>query len=217
MVCVLLLLFSQILLSRYYMVNADKAAIKMQKKMIEQQYQVMKARYEDSRKELHNKRYELRYMESKVNMGSEVSSAAIWTGHTELDILLYTVKQRCDEKRIDFQMFYDAYDIPLEIADLFIIMGNLLDNAVEAAALSPEKEREIRLTLRTVNEMLVLKISNSYKKEPLQSEEGRFRSVKNGPEHGWGIESVRDIVKQYHGSMEIEFADGKFTVTILVN
>lgn len=72
------------------------------------------------------------------------------------------------------------------------------------------------MIVKSANEMLLLEISNSCKNEPVQKADGRFQSMKDGPEHGWGIESVRDIVKQHKGSMDITFSDSRFKVTILI-
>lgn len=48
-------------------------------------------------------------------------------------------------------------------ADLCAILGNLLDNALEASRQVPAAEqREIRLTIRCIHQMLVIKVENPF-------------------------------------------------------
>lgn len=82
--------------------------------------------------------------------------------------------------------------------DLVAILGNLLDNALEAVQKLPPSDRLARLYIRRVNEMLVIKVENRFDGE-LQEEDGRFRSSKEGGIHGWGIESVRAAAAKYDG------------------
>ena len=53
-------------------------------------------------------------------------------------------------------------------ADLCAIVGNLLDNAIEATGQVPEPERRcVHLTIRRIHQMLVIKLENHFAAAPM--------------------------------------------------
>ena len=53
----------------------------------------------------------------------------------------------------------------LQSADLCAILGNLLDNALEAAGqVAQPDQRFVQLTIRRIHQMLVIKVENRHKK-----------------------------------------------------
>ena len=98
-------------------------------------------------------------------------------------------------------------DIPS--ADLFIIIGNTMDNAVEACSLMPDiNERTIDISLQQKNHILFYEIRNPYLKE---------RKEKHGKIHGYGLRNVKTLVEQNGGSMSISTENGRFVVSIRLN
>jgi sensor histidine kinase regulating citrate/malate metabolism len=94
-------------------------------------------------------------------------------------------------------------------ADLFILLGNTLDNAIEACAVLPEGiSRAITLTLTQQNQLLFYEISNPY--DPAQA-------PKPGPIHGYGLGNLRACVRRNGGHMTVSQDGGLFRVSILVN
>lgn len=92
--------------------------------------------------------------------------------------------------------------------DLYIILGNTLDNAIKACLSLPESDREIHLKLRTHNEMLYYEISNAY------CEDDKPVARKG---HGYGLKNVEKSVKRYDGIMEVTKENGIFKVSVCVN
>lgn len=80
-------------------------------------------------------------------------------------------------------------------ADLYILIGNTFDNALDACAALPEGKRTISLMLRCRNRVLYYEISNPYPDNYLGQHKGHF--------HGFGLKNVRQCVKRYHGSVDI--------------
>ena len=100
----------------------------------------------------------------------------------------------------------DIDSIKIDESDFVVLMGNLLDNAIEAAAKCPLKSRAISLWLKEVNGY-VSDYDGKYSAnaEPEQKN-GRFlTSKKNEKEHGWGIQSMRHIVEKYDGDIKFEY------------
>lgn len=94
--------------------------------------------------------------------------------------------------------------------DLCALLGNALDNAMEACARLPAQEREVRLTIRADRGLLALRVVNPCAREP-QWEKGRLVSGKKDPEnHGFGTESIRGIAEKYGGRADFTVKDGQF-------
>ncbi len=101
--------------------------------------------------------------------------------------------------------------------DLNIILGNLLDNAVEA--LPASGDRWIVLSLRVDRGVFFLRIVNSYDGMTFQTagpDGPIYRSRKKGEGHGLGLGIVRRIVDKYHGELQIESTEAIFTVEAIL-
>lgn len=98
--------------------------------------------------------------------------------------------------------------------DLCVIIGNLLDNAVEEnKKLSPE-DRFIRIYIGQKNTQLYLAITNAAGKK--QSRRGGLFSSSKGADHGFGLGRVRSLVLKYGGIFSADSEDGGFTAEILI-
>ena len=96
--------------------------------------------------------------------------------------------------------------------DLNVILGNLLDNAVEGLARSGEKR--LFLSLRFDRGMLFLRLTNTYDGVALKTGElegGVYRSRKDESGHGLGLSIVRRTVEKYHGQLRLEDTGTLFT------
>ena len=96
--------------------------------------------------------------------------------------------------------------------DLNVILGNLLDNAVEGLARSGEKR--LSLSLRFDRGMLFLRLTNTYDGVALKTGElegGVYRSRKDESGHGLGLSIVRRTVEKYHGQLRLEDTGTLFT------
>lgn len=109
--------------------------------------------------------------------------------------------------------------IPVKLSmtdiDLCVIIGNLLDNAIEASMTLPEKERMIRIYIEMKKNQLYLSFTNLTAAKKMKKENGIFRSTK-GASHGFGLLRVDHIVKKYGGYLRRASEDGAFTTEILL-
>ena len=105
----------------------------------------------------------------------------------------------------------------LRSADLCAILGNLLDNALEAVRRISERERFISLTVRRINQMLVIKVENSAP-PPAAEEDGTLKTVKeqNGL-HGWGLKSVQTAAGKYDGLVQTGYSEGVFRAVVTLS
>lgn len=106
---------------------------------------------------------------------------------------------------LDFDVWVSD-QLPISAVDLYIIMGNTIDNAIEACQQVPAADSPtISLTLRQQNHTLFYAIDN-----PIPAKQGK----KPGDVHGYGIRNVKNCVAKYHGMTTVSKQDGVFSVQI---
>ena len=104
-------------------------------------------------------------------------------------------------------------ELSLTDLELSIVIGNLLDNAIEGCR-SAAGEKFLRLSLRMKGDMLYFYLLNSAGKK--QKKVGSlFRTGKTGA-HGFGLHRAEAIVKQHGGWVKYNSEDGAFTSEFLV-
>lgn len=112
---------------------------------------------------------------------------------------------------------YNIDQSPVDQFDMCSILGNLLDNAIEACQKLPApNNRIINLTVRRRGDMFIISAENSFNGEYKSDDSGRFHSSKNGKGHGLGINHIYRIVESYMGHMLIEPENFIFKVTIFL-
>ncbi|WP_135554537.1 sensor histidine kinase [Paenibacillus cymbidii] len=100
--------------------------------------------------------------------------------------------------------------------DLCIIIGNLLDNAMEACLRQTDRsERFIRVYIGILKEQLYISVSNSVGEELIRSDK-TFLSTKNRPDHGFGLMRVDRIAAKYNGYVNRQHEDRVFATEILL-
>lgn len=102
--------------------------------------------------------------------------------------------------------------------ELSIILGNLLDNAVEAC-INLRCDKTISLLIEQFNGYLVIKIENTVDLVSVSAEKILSLESKkvNKKEHGIGIYSIKDIVNKYGGNIKFSIEDNKFICTTVID
>jgi sensor histidine kinase regulating citrate/malate metabolism len=100
--------------------------------------------------------------------------------------------------------------------DLCILLGNILDNAIEASEQVTDEKGYIDLELNDSNEILSIHCSNNYHIEPIM-QNGKLVTTKTSRIlHGIGMQNIADMVKKYDGSMEYQYSDQVFSIDVLL-
>jgi sensor histidine kinase regulating citrate/malate metabolism len=98
--------------------------------------------------------------------------------------------------------------------DMTVILGNLLDNAVEACTRMDEANRYIDLNITYKPDYLVIQIENPMGREPVLKN-GAYRTTKpDFDNHGFGLDHIAYLVSRHNGLMKIEPDGGVFKVSI---
>jgi len=109
-------------------------------------------------------------------------------------------------------------EVEMDVMDIVIIMGNLIENALEAVERVREKRIEIDVFFDRGN--LFINIKNTFDGEIEYSKdttkEKRIISRKGGRNHGYGLKNVKKSVEKYNGKLEISYDKQIFNVNVLV-
>ena len=148
----------------------------------------------------------------------EVYDSDANTGNEALDTLLMEKGLYCHLHGIDWTCVADGKLLEhIDVVDLFTMMGNALDNAVEGVEkCSPEQFKSISVRIWRKDLFTVIQVENSYAGD-IQFENGLPKSSKgDDANHGFGIRSIRSIAEKYGGTVTVKAEDQLFTLTILL-
>ena len=145
------------------------------------------------------------------------SEDAFYTGNHMADMIVghYLSAAKQNRIRVDFSLHIPEACFVRD-TDLCVLMGNCLENAIEACRKLPEEKRCLRVESAVKNKYLAITIANSY--DGNTSMQGStYLSDKRGRLNvGIGLESVEAVVRNYNGEMKIREENGVFTVYIML-
>ena len=148
----------------------------------------------------------MRYLD-ELQMPVKEMTGIIWTGDETVDYLINSKAVTAEKNGIKYQV---QVEFPrrtnLRSADLCAILGNLLDNALEAAKQIPVPEqRWILLTIRRINQMLIIKVENSFITPPVKQDGALKTSKDENGLHGWGLKSAQTAAEKYDGMVRTSY------------
>lgn len=138
----------------------------------------------------------------------ELSQEFVSSGNHDIDSLLnyklMSAQQLGAEIVTDMRIPADTQNPAF---DINVILGNLLDNALEA--LKECENRRITVSMRYESGIIYIVIQNTCKGEPPAV------SVK-GAGHGLGLHSVRRTLEAYHGELKTNYENNLFTAAVMM-
>ena len=137
------------------------------------------------------------------------------TGIIEVDAIINSKYEICKQHNIDFKVDIDIpNDMNINHRDIGVILGNLLDNAIEGSLHA--NDRWIKLILRKELGALFIMVDNSY--DGKFSRKGdEFLSRKNKEFSGIGLKNVKYLGEKYDAVMNISPDQNIFRVSILLS
>lgn len=140
------------------------------------------------------------------------------TGNDVLDALLSDAWMNCYHKNVQWTCMADGHAISfLDPIDLYTMLGNALENAIDSAAqVCDQQKRFLSVNIWRKGQMAFLKIENYCDSIP-QIKNGLPVTTKSNPsEHGYGMRSIHSVVQCYHGELKITTKDHVFTLAIIL-
>lgn len=135
--------------------------------------------------------------------------------HYATNALLHYFAGLAEEHNIGFSAHVELpADMAIPDDVLAVLLGNLLENAVEAC--TAETRPVITIRGRMEGNAVFFKVINTFTGKTKRTHDGLFLSTKHEG-RGIGLRSVRSIVTDYKGILKIRHEDGLFTVSTLLN
>lgn len=142
--------------------------------------------------------------------------AMVNSGNHVLDAVLTAKRARADELGIDVSYVADGRLLEfVRPLDLTSIVGNALDNAIEATIrLADRDQRMVRLALFAQDDFVMLRVENTY--DGIVVREGdRILTRHTGEGHGYGLRNIETAVAGYDGTVSITTDPRWFTLLLL--
>lgn len=106
--------------------------------------------------------------------------------------------------------------LPFENADVSVLLGNVIDNAIEAAS-KISSNRFIKIYMSYDKNILLITVINSFDGGIIRDKSGKLKtSKKDKHNHGFGLNSIEKIVHKYHGSVVIENSLSEFKIKMML-
>lgn len=140
----------------------------------------------------------------------------IKTGNVMVDAILNSKLALLREREIKVDV---TAVVPREIAiagiDLSVLIGNLLDNAMEACVqIASREERFVRIYIDILKNQLYISVTNSMQGRAFRKG-AHYRSIKRGL-HGFGLLRIDGIVAKYHGYLNRQSENGVFATEVML-
>ena len=212
------------ILEDYYQRRAADAAAESLAELQRQYFLNMSARQEETRALWHDIKKYVSAMETMVASDKTAEAERCFTlvrekyesltsgvdvGNDVVNSILDDAVRRAKKAGIDLRLqVWVAPELDIPPEDLYIIIGNTLDNALAACESLPGGSRVVELLLRQNNRLLYYELKNPC---PPPS------AAKKAGIHGYGLKNVRARVEKNRGAMDISDDGGTFTVSIQLN
>jgi len=230
MIIVLILAVGSILLKNMA-VSKEQENVRLREEMLETHYRQVMELMEENRERMHDMKHHLhilkeyseemdlakikKYLSELQEPVTELENV-IWTRSQILNLILNQKMQEARKKGIQMKVETEpAFGLELKDTEICSVFGNLLDNALEAAALAKNDQKWVRVKLGRQGEMLFIQISNGILERPVTRNGELITTKSQGGLHGLGMKSVTRIVRRHGGDIQFEAEEERFRVNIV--
>ena len=166
----------------------------------------------NAKKTLSNEDYE--------ELGKIVSSydSFVKTGNAAVDVILTEKELLCQKNNIRFTAMIDGRKLTfMKESDLYSLLGNILDNAMEAVAkLTKDEDKVISISTEEKGGFLLIHQENLYDGNIVFKNDELQTTKDDKLYHGFGTKSIKLIVNKYNGDVSIKTSDRKFVLDIML-
>lgn len=215
----------------------QQAIIEEQVNMMSVRYQMIQENIESTRRARHDMRHQINTIRVLCEQNNQETLGEFLKANEEelekleqkgricpdpiVDSILEYYREKAVARGIHVTLdvrIHKAYQF--EMMDMTSLLGNCLENAIEACEMLPEtEERYLRIFMDEKNEMLLMEIENSCEDLGVATRGSfigtkAFPSMKEGSHHGIGLESVELIARKYDGMVDYKREKGVFVIRI---
>lgn len=152
----------------------------------------------------------------EVQQAVSIYDATYHTGNRALDYILREKSLMFNEHKVEFSCMVEGKTMGfMSTPDIYALMGNALDNALERVLQEAEDERIISLQIKKNGSMVLVHLENRCSHEPEFQDGLPVTDKREKEKHGFGVKSIRYIAEKYHGELFMAARSGKFYLDIL--
>lgn len=153
-----------------------------------------------------------------LDAAAERISSVVYSGNSCVDAVLNEKSRLCRLRNIRCSIRVSADKIYIKPVDMFVLLGNALDNAVEACGrLKDGTEPFVDIEIRSYESKLIIRIRNSADMEDCGNITELSSSKADKLNHGFGFRSIKAIVSAYDGLMKAGVSDGVFSLEMILD
>ena len=160
---------------------------------------------------------ELRNYLWKLNDDLTTVDTVLKTGNVMVDAILNSKLSLIKSKNIAVNAKATVpQKLQISEIDLCAIIGNLLDNAMEACLRQPETEaRFIRVYIGLLKKQLYICVTNSVSGTVKKAGKS-YLSTKNSDSHGFGLMRIDTLAEKYGGYVNRQSEEGAFATEVML-
>lgn len=152
-----------------------------------------------------------------IEQAVEIYDRSFRTGSRALDTVLMQKALLCSQQHIELSVMADGSLLRfIKSVDLFTMVSNILDNAIETCLRIPEEEkRAIHLSVHEKRGLVILQCENPYV-GTVEMKDGLPVTIKaDKANHGIGTRSIAATAAEYGGVMRIDPTGGMYVLRII--
>lgn len=227
-VCIALLIAVFFLIRKLFYYLVDKHIAEFQSDLINKQTEEIQNMYRQMQAWRHDYRNHIQNMKNRLDgdqgeleqylddLADDLTQAdtSIQTGNVMADAVLNSKLSVAEQKGVQLNIkAHIPQDVVMTDVELCSILGNLIDNAMEACEKLPYDQRFMRVYIDEFKGQFYLSVQNS--SPPVICDRGTYRTTKAGY-HGFGLFRIDRIAKKYGGYVNRQYEEGIFATELLV-
>lgn len=218
-------------ISKMYNEEVEKKWIAQQNMYYKKQFSIMKSSVKTTRTIKHDLKNHL-YMllalverdekENAIQHITEIMNVCelqqeyAQSGNIAIDsILNFKLQQAVEENIKVIAELYIPFEIELSSFDMSVVLGNLLDNAINAVN-KIKDHKYIHVMVKYTKGTLIIKIENTFNGEIEKEGDSICTTHQDKENHGIGLESIKHTLEKYNGSLEVEYGGNIFSALVLM-
>ena len=221
--------YDALALSYQKAMRSDK--LELESKMYQKECALMKTSSEDMRQFRHDMKHQFSAMTTLLETGAydklkdqlesltdKMNQRVTFstTGNLAVDSIVNYKLQKIVGQDVEIETEIAVpEELSIEVADVVSLIGNLLDNALQALEYVSQ-EKYLYLKIMYSEGRLLIRVRNRHANQ-VQYENGEIVTTKsNRNEHGFGLKSIRAVAEHYQGLVKVEHDKTYFTTDVLL-
>lgn len=223
------ILFAEFRMLQGHQLEVSMAALEQLMADRERQYEISRSTIDAINMKCHDIRHQIRHLgETGVTVSQEalddishevrVFDSTVKSGNDAIDTILTEKSLVCEREGIDMTCIADGAMLDfMRTSELYALLGNALDNAIEAVRdVEPGEGRSIGVSIARKASMALIHVENTFAHEPTFVD-GLPQTTKGDTlNHGFGMRSMRMTVERYGGTLSAGTHGRTFFLNMLI-